>query len=126
MFTLFLSAILFISIDSIYLYLIRDYFNNQIKRVQGSNITPNWLGIVLTYVFILLGLNYFIISKKRGILDAFLLGLVIYGVYEFTSLALLKSWNVLTTVIDTTWGGIVFALTTFFVYLLQSKWKLKG
>jgi uncharacterized membrane protein len=121
MLSLLISAILFVSIDFIYLYSIKDYFNSQIKKVQGSVIKPNLLGVVLTYVFLIFGLNYFIISKKRSILDAFLLGIVIYAVYEFTNLALFKNWSILTTIMDTTWGGILFALTTYLVYGFKNK-----
>jgi len=51
-------------------------------------------------------------------LDAFLLGLTIYAVYELTSMALLKKWSWLTVIMDTTWGGILFGLTTYLVYLI--------
>jgi hypothetical protein len=120
MISLLISAVLFVCIDAIYLNLMKGYFNNQIKQVQGSPIQLNLVGAFLTYIFLIYGLNYFIISKNRSIGDAFLLGIVIYAVYEFTNLSLLKNWHVLTTILDTTWGGILFALTTFLVYKIKS------
>jgi len=48
----------------------------------------------------------------------FLLGIIIYSVYDLTSLALLKNWSVKTAIIDTLWGGILFTLTTLAVYKL--------
>ena len=121
MLSLLFSAVLFVCIDFIYLYSIKDYFNKQIKNIQGSPIKPNLLGIVVTYAALIFGINYFIISQKRSIWDAFLLGIVIYAVYEFTNLALFKNWRILTTIMDTTWGGILFALTTFIVYGFKYK-----
>jgi uncharacterized membrane protein len=47
------------------------------------------------------------------------LGIVIYGVYEFTNLSLLKNWKVLTTILDTTWGGVLFASTTYLAYEIK-------
>ena len=120
MISLLISAVLFVCIDAIYLNLMKGYFNNQIKQVQGSPIQLNLVGAFLTYIFLIYGLNYFIISKNRSVGDAFLLGIVIYAVYEFTNLSLLKNWHVLTTILDTTWGGILFALTTFLVYKIKS------
>lgn len=120
MISLLISAVLFVCIDAIYLNLMKGYFNNQIKQVQGSPIQLNLVGAFLTYIFLIYGLNYFIISKNRSVSDAFLLGIVIYAVYEFTNLSLLKNWHVLTTILDTTWGGILFALTTFLVYKIKS------
>lgn len=120
MISLLISAVLFVCIDAIYLNLMKGYFNNQIKQVQGSPIQLNLVGAFLTYIFLIYGLNYFIISKNKSVGDAFLLGIVIYAVYEFTNLSLLKNWHVLTTILDTTWGGILFALTTFLVYKIKS------
>jgi uncharacterized membrane protein len=94
----------------------RGYFDNQVKKVQGSPIQLNFVGALITYIFLIFGINYFIISKNKSVNDAFLLGLVIYGVYEFTNLSLLKNWNWLTTILDTTWGGVLFASTTYLAY----------
>jgi uncharacterized membrane protein len=114
-----ISAILLIVIDSIYLNLIKDFFSKQIQAVQGSPIKINFLGAAICYIFLIIGLNYFIIKPKRPVSDAFLLGLVIYGVYETTNYALLSKWSISTVIIDTLWGGILFALTTYLVNLVR-------
>lgn len=80
----------------------------------------NYLGAALCYVFLIVGINYFIIKPNRSVTDAFLLGLVIYGVYETTNYALFKNWSIITVIIDTLWGGILFALTTYIVSLLRN------
>ena len=116
---LLVSAIVLVSIDFIYLNLIKDYFNKQIQSVQQSKLTINYLGVAICYIFLIVGINYFIIKPNRSVQDAFLLGLVIYGVYETTNYALFKNWHILTVIIDTLWGGILFALTTYIVRLLR-------
>jgi uncharacterized membrane protein len=112
---LLVSAIVFVFIDSIYLNLVSNYFSNQIKLVQSSPIKMNFLATLLCYIFLIFGINYFIIKPKRSVQDAFLLGLVIYGVFETTNMALFSKWSWLTVIIDTLWGGILFALTTYIV-----------
>jgi hypothetical protein len=114
-----ISAIIFITIDSIYLHIIKNYFQKQIQKVQGSTIQVNFLGAALCYVFLIIGINYFIIKPRKSISDAFLLGLVIYGVYETTNYALFKNWSIVTVIVDTLWGGILFAFTTYVVNLLR-------
>lgn len=116
---LLISAIVFVFIDSIYLNLIKDYFSNQIRLIQGSHIKMNYLAAIICYIFLIFGINYFIIKLNRSILDAFLLGLVIYGVFETTNMALFSKWSWLTVLIDTLWGGILFALTTFIIRLIR-------
>jgi uncharacterized membrane protein len=118
-FKLLISAIVFVFIDSVYLNFIKNYFSNQIKNVQGSPMKINFLATLICYVFLIFGINYFIIKPNRSVQDAFLLGLVIYGVFETTNMALLTKWSWLTVIIDTLWGGTLFALTTSIVKLVR-------
>ena len=113
------SAIVFIAVDFIYLNVIKNYFYKQVKSVQGSEPTINFLGAALCYIFLIIGINYFIIKPHKSISDAFLLGLIIYGVYETTNYALLKNWSIITVIMDTLWGGILFAITTYIVNLFR-------
>jgi uncharacterized membrane protein len=114
-FSLLLSAIILLSVDFVYLRFAKNYFENQIKLVQGTPVKLNIFGVLFCYLFLIIGLNYFIIKPKKDIYDAFLFGLVIYAVYEGTNYALFKNWSILTVIMDTLWGGILFALTTFLV-----------
>ena len=113
-----LTAIVFVVLDGFYLNFVKDYFNKQIKSIQGSTIQIRLIATAITYVFLIFGVNYFIIHKHRPVKDAALLGLTIYGVYEFTNYSLLKDWSLLTVIMDTTWGTVLFALTTAIVYFL--------
>jgi uncharacterized membrane protein len=112
-FALLVSAITMVVLDYIYLSLLKGYFSNQVKKVQGTPLKFNLLAAIICYIFLILGLNYFIIKPRRSVQDAFLLGLVIYGVYETTNWALFSNWSVISVIIDTLWGGILFAATTY-------------
>ena len=111
-----ITAAAMVPIDYVYLQLIKKYFQWQIETIQGSAMNVNIWGAVLCYLFLVIGIYYFIILPKRTYMDAFLLGLVIYGVFETTNYALFKNWAFTTVIIDTIWGGILFALTTYVVY----------
>lgn len=106
-------GLILLLIDSVYLNLIGNYFSNQIKLVQKENMQVKMLGFVLTYLFLTLGLYYFIIKENKSYLDAFILGLCVYGVYEYTNYSLLNNWKMETTIIDTLWGGLLFVITTY-------------
>lgn len=118
-FLMLLSAIIFITTDFIYLNIIKNYFFNQIKLVQGSEPKVNFLGAALCYIFLIVGINYFIIKPRKSVSEAFLLGIVIYGVYETTNYSLLKNWSIFTVIIDTLWGGSLFAITTYIINILR-------
>ena len=120
MFTvLLLTLIVFLSLDFVFLYSMRSMFNKQVVAVQGSPVVMNVYAAALCYIALIFGIYYFIIREKKSILEAFLLGIVIYAVYETTTLAILKKWTYKTAIIDTLWGGTLFALTTFIVYALK-------
>ena len=81
-------------------------------------LTSAVIFVVIDSIYLNFISNYFIIKPNRSVQDAFLLGLIIYGVFETTNMALFSKWSWLTVLIDTIWGGILFALTTFIVKLL--------
>lgn len=118
-YSLLVSAIVFVCLDSAYLNYMKDYLNKQVQSVQGTKIQFNLLAALICYIFLIYGLNYFIIKPKRSVSDAFLLGLIIYGTYETTNWAIFSKWSPLTVIMDTLWGGILFALTTTIVQFLR-------
>lgn len=107
------------TLDFIYVNGIKSYFSHQITRVQQSPIKINYLGMGLSYLLLLIGLNYFIIKPHKSEKDAFLLGIIIYGVYESTNYALFTEWSWLTVVVDTLWGGLLFGVTTYISNLVR-------
>ena len=120
-FAFLVSAVIFVLIDSMYLSFIQTFFNEQITRVQGSSMKLNVPALMLSYIFLILGLNYFIIEPHKSAQEAFLLGIIIYGVFETTNYALFKNWSLVTVLVDTLWGGCSFAITTYLVNILR-KW----
>lgn len=114
-----ISSIVFLTIDFMYLTLTKTYFAKQIKLIQGSSMEINYFGAIICYMFLIFGINYFIIQPQRSVFDAFLFGLIIYGTFDFTNMALFKKWSLLTSLMDTLWGGTLFALSTFIIYKIK-------
>lgn len=112
---IFLSSVVLLCLDFIYLTTFDKFFNKIIYTIQGSKIKINILGAILCYSLLIYGLNYFIIDQKKTVWNAFVLGVVIYGVYETTNYALFDKWPVSAVIVDTLWGGILLALTTMIV-----------
>jgi len=107
--------------DATFLYLNREPFSKQLESVQGSPLKMNLYGLVLCYTIIILGLYYFIIRNKKSVLDAFLLGVLVNGVYETTNYSTFTKWSPLTVAKDTLWGGSLFAITTYLTYFILDK-----
>jgi len=116
MYQLVISSIILLLLDSIFLYTNSSLFSSQIIDIQGTPLKVNLLSAILCYSLLIFGLNYFILREHRSIIDAFILGFIIYGVYETTTFSLLKKWRIKTMIIDTLWGGLLFAITTYLTY----------
>lgn len=58
---------------------------------------------------------------SEAIVYGLLVGLVVYGIYNFTNLAILKEWNIKIAIIDTIWGTINCGIAALLIYLIY--WK---
>jgi len=112
------SFIVLLAIDSIYLYSMKNHYSDLITKIQGKGITMRKVPTLFVYLLLYLGwYNFIFINKskmtqKELLLNAFILGLVIYGVYELTNYAIIDDWTLKTVLIDTVWGGILLSLLT--------------
>ena len=108
-----LLAVIFVLVDAGFLYLMSNNFQTMVKKIQGSPLKMELLPTVACYIVLVSSLYYFVIYKKGSYLDAFLLGFFIYAVYETTNMAIFKDWSISIGLIDLTWGGFLFLITTY-------------
>ena len=103
-------------LDFSYLYLFKDFMLPILKNIQKADVKVNIMSALACYIILVSGLYYFIIKKNAPIKDAFILGVLINGVYETTNYAFFKNWSPLLVVLDTLWGGILLGTTTYLYY----------
>jgi|TARA_B110000908_G_C9943711_1_gene309382 uncharacterized membrane protein len=108
-----LTSLILLGLDFIYLSLTKKYFNDQVKLVQGTPIKLNIIATIACYSLLSMGIFYFIITKNFSYFESFYLGIFVYGVYDLTTMAILKNWKWNTVVMDTLWGGTLFVLVKF-------------
>ena len=106
-------------LDAIYIAPQFTSFKQLYKKIQGSPLVVRPLGAVLCYVFLVAELYYFILMKKRPVLDAFILGVCTYGVYNTTTYALLSDFPLRIVFTDSLWGGVLFGVTAWVYYKLK-------
>ena len=121
---LIVSSIFFVLLDYIYLSSQKNYFNKLFLQIQGSKINFKMEGAILCYIALIIALNYFILNDKdKNLYDAFLLGFLIYVVYETTNYATLNKWPFEMVIMDSIWGGILFLLTVYLTRLFFKYYK---
>lgn len=106
-----LVAIIVIFLDSIFLFFMKNRFRKQLQKITGKPLYINIIGVIACYIILVFGLYYFVIYKNLSLFDSALMGFIIYGVYETTSMATFADWNILNAIIDTIWGATLFVLT---------------
>ena len=117
---LFMITLIIGLLDFMYINLILKYFQNMILKIQKTPIKARLIPAILCYLVLIFSVYYFIILQNAPLINAFLLGLTIYSVYELTNYATIKDWNLKFVIADSIWGGILFFLTTF-IYRKISK-----
>jgi len=118
----FIAFIVFIVTDMIWLGLIANslYFRSYepwLNFVNGQ-LKPLWWAAILVYLLFALSIVVFIIplaqnSPYCAAIYGALLGAIIYGVYDFTCLALFKNFPVGMGLIDWLWGTFLCAWSSF-------------
>ena len=117
----FIPGMVMILIDIFYLTTFgKNIFVPMLEKIQREKVIFKLWPTILCYILLVFSLDYFIISQKRPLVDAFILGVCIYGVYETVNLATLKKWRSDAALIDTIWGGTLMTLTTYLTYKVTS------
>ena len=105
----------FLVLDGMYFTFNNKFLTDTVKTVQKSAIQTKWGAVALTYVFMIAMEYYFIIKQNKKAMESFWLGFGIYVIYELTNYATLTNWPLTLVIMDTLWGGILFASATCMV-----------
>ena len=95
-------------------FLAKGFYQAQVGPLMLSR--PNLVPAAILYALCAAGLLVFAImpapSLARAALAGAFLGLVVYGVYDLTNLAVLKGWTVPVALVDMAWGTVVCAASS--------------
>ena len=106
-------------IDSVYLSNIGGpMFDKMVKKIQKDDMKINIYGAIGAYILMILAIYKFIIMERKPPMDAFILGLCIYGVFDFTNYAIFKNYSMMIGLLDMVWGGILYYIVTVITYKL--------
>lgn len=84
------------------------FLREMIRNIQGESIDFRFLPGLLVYLFLA-----YMLMETRSYKQAFLYGVCIYGVYDFTNLAIFSKYDWKLAVADTLWGGVLFAFARY-------------
>jgi uncharacterized membrane protein len=79
------------------------YGRRLIELVQGKPIEVRFVSAIFVYFF----LAYMLLQTNSSF-QAFMYGVCIYGVYDFTNHAVFDQYDWKFAIADTLWGGVLF------------------
>jgi len=78
-------------LDSVYLYFTKSIFGQLVAKIQRTALELKMIGVSVVYILLAIGLYVFVVEPGKSLYYAALLGLVIYGVFDFTNYAMFKN-----------------------------------
>ncbi len=95
-------------------------------RKSGEVMTPIWWAAVIVYVCIALGVVCFVLPKAHGdysyaLAFGALLGIVTYGIYDFTNYSIIANWPWKITLIDFAWGIVLCGFSSLFAVFIENR-----
>jgi uncharacterized membrane protein len=129
--TLFLILLpLFLLIDLLWLGVIMKSFYaaelGDLARRQAGALAPRWGAAMIVYLLIPAGVVLFVrplLGESSTLLQTFgwgaLFGLVLYGVYDLTNLAILDKWSLRMTIADILWGCVLCGTTSIVMRFIE-------
>jgi len=119
---LIIFSIVFLILDISWIQIFVKNFSPMIEKVQGSPMIVNVYGALGAYIVMLF--TYYNIIYDGDIPNytrAALLGLAVYGTYEFTNYATIKNWDLTVLLMDICWGSIVGVLSLYITDLIYKR-----
>ena len=115
-----IAAVIFLALDMVWLlWLGRGFYVDEIGALLRE--TPNLAAAGAFYVLYIAGLVFFVIkpaymagSISQALIHGALLGLLAYGTYDLTNLAVLKGFTTKIAIIDMAWGSLLTGMTAAF------------
>jgi uncharacterized membrane protein len=109
-------AVVMVSLDTIFMTIHKEKYERQLIRVQKTSLQLKRGAMAACYLFLVLGLYYFVVKDRRPLQDAFYLGVLIAGALNLTNYAIIKNWELEIVVHDTLWGGVSMGVSAFLCY----------
>ena len=81
-------------------------YNDSVNKIQNEDIQLRITPAILAYALLVLNVLFVLLPHTNNIFHFSMSGLVIYGVYNATTYAILKDYPLKVAIIDTLWGLI--------------------
>jgi uncharacterized membrane protein len=121
-------------IDAAWITTMKRMYEYTVRRVQKAPLYVNTYGVIVSYSIVVVLLIMFVFPQARAAVESKkydnkftvslryggLLGMLTYGMFNATNVAIFEYYNIPTAIIDTIWGGVLFTVATLLYLTLNS------
>ena len=121
------GTVAFMVLDGLWLGVVMtNFYRDQLAPIarltESGGFAPNWPAALAVYVLLGVGVACFAVPGAASVgaaaLSGGLLGLVVYGVYDFTNYSTLRQWPFVLVLADVAWGVVATAVAAAAVKLV--------
>ncbi len=115
-----LSLVILLLLDAVWLTAIAPTSRKVVASIQGTPMQIRWIPAAVVYLLIAIAVVYLAVLSASSTLEAAgrgaVLGLAMYGVYDFTNHATLTAYPLPYAIADTAWGTFLCGVTAAATY----------
>ena len=131
-----LTILLIVAIDFLWIGILNQgLYKSAIESVQKTKFAVRYFPGLIVYIAIALIVNFWIIpfvkqnkDKKNTFyhpfVNGFLLGTLIYAIFDFTNMAIFSNWSYSVSILDSLWGGVLTGTITSILLYLEKSYKI--
>jgi uncharacterized membrane protein len=119
-----LVLIIFVSIDlPMILFINKNMYEKTFKKInKRGKVAPHRIYVSAIFIYLLLAFAlYYFSVKQDNVINAAVIGLIIYGVYNLTNYATIKKYGLKQTLIDMAWGTFLCTTVAYLAILINKK-----
>ena len=107
-------GLILLTIDIPWILLYMKYIYIDLLKKSNITIVGNIYTAILAYILMIISFPFLIDGKdeKKMLINSFILGLIIYGIYGFTLCSFLPNYNIYIALIEIIWGVFLYTITT--------------
>lgn len=105
-------TLLILDIVWIYFFMSKEY-TVMIPKIQRNAIKFNIYSAIGAYLLMVYLLIQVVLKYNMSLVETFLFGFSLYGVYDLTCGAVFSKWNFKLALIDMLWGGFVYTAAVY-------------
>lgn len=106
-------------LDFVWIYVFMGHnYQKMIHQIQNEKMNVNMYSAIGAYILMVYLLIKVVLKYNMSLLESFLFGFSVYGIYDLTCGAIFRDWDFHLAIVDMLWGGFVYMTAVYSAKIL--------